>query len=160
MNRQAAEQLAAWLAKNQPRLFDALARQAAAKSAHTVGGFLDVFKTVGTALGTGVKAVGSFLTTGGGLQAISELGSAYLTTQSQRSALDLQVAQMRAANAPFPISTNEVGGAVYTAANGSTYPLTPQLAAQLRGSTGMSQYLPWILLAGGAVVVLLLLTKR
>jgi hypothetical protein len=165
MNVQAAQQFAQWIARTNPALFDALARKAGVAQEPGMSGILDFLKTAATTAGTAVKSVGVFLTSQQGLSTLTDLGKVYMTTQAQKTALDLQVAQMRAAQQPYPISnvvdpTTGISVPMYNGPGGQQYPVNAQLAAQLRGTSGVSQYLPYILLGGGLLVALLLLRSR
>lgn len=140
MNQQQAERLAASIARSNPALFDALAAKAGL-TAPGMSGFLDTIRSIGSSVGTAVKSVGSFLTSQQGLQTLAELGGTYAATQQQRSLLQMQIeAAQSAAALPMPTGVH----------------VNPALPV----ASFMAQYGPWLLLGGGLLLGILLLTRR
>lgn len=153
------EEFALWLAQNQPRVFQALL-VSARKRAH-LSGITDWLTNVGTSVGGAVKSVGSFLTSGEGMATVSALGTVYLQTRTQRDALRLQLQQAQAGYSPQPVYTVGAGdtGVPYyrDPVTGHSYPLTSQLANQLKPST--SSTLTGIVV-GAVLLTLFLFLKR
>lgn len=185
----AAQAFAAWLEQNEPDLFQALLKHAATESsAKGLGDWSSILSSVGSVasdLGSGISdaasSVGSYLTTGGGLTALSNLAGTYLQSKTAQSVVQMQLARANQGMAPAPVSyaTNASGQVVpvYTAtlptsiapyagnavtlSNGqSGYPLTTPALTALSGASTLSQYLPWILLGGGVLIVGLLLLRK
>lgn len=149
------EALALWIARNQPRVFEALTQQAHKRA--QLSGVTDWLSSVGTSLGGAVKNVGSFLTSQEGIATIGALGTAYLTTQAQRDALRTQVAQAQAGYPPQPVYTVGTEQTPYyrDPATGQSYPFTSQIAAQLQPPTNWTP----ILIGGGVLLAIVLLTR-
>jgi hypothetical protein len=115
-------------------------------AADTGGGFLDA---LGSGIASAASSVGSWLTSGGGLNSLANLGSTYFKTQAttqqaqtnaqlQTAVLQAQVARTQAGLSPAPVSyvTNAAGQVVpvYTGSV-NTYP-----ALQSAIGAGTSQY--------------------
>lgn len=155
MNKQNADALANWLARNQPQVFEQLYK--AAHQRAQLSGITDWLSAVGTSVGTAAKSVGSFLTSQEGMATLGTIGSIYLQSQAQKDALKLQVANAQAGYAPANVQT--VGANPYNSVpvyvdpvTGYQQPLTPQLTQQLMPPSSIMQYLPWVL-AGGVVLL-------
>lgn len=147
-----AEQLAAWLAKNEPAIFDALLRAAATESAQ-LSGITDFLKSLGTSVTGAVKTVGSYLTSSQGIDTLTTLGSTYLGYKQQQNVLQTQVSLAQAGYSPAPIQ-NTIGAnnqvvPVYTPTNQVA---TDQLLYQLRPSF-FEQYKAPILIGGGLLLL-------
>jgi hypothetical protein len=175
MKEVAADALAQWLARNEPELFAAMAARAGGE----LSGITDIFASIGTgiakaagSIGTGltaaVKGVGSFLTSANGLSTLASLGNSYLQTQAQKNALQVQLAQVQAGQAPAPIETRYDAATgsyvpVYVPASGIPQALTPDLSAQLLRQAGFdwARWAPW-LIGGGLTLALFiwLLTRN
>lgn len=153
-----AEELAVWLAKNQPDVFQALVTTAQHK--RQLAGITDWLASVGTTVGGAVKSVGSFIASPQGMATLGTIGTVYLQNQAQKEALRLQMAQAQAGYPPQPVYT--AGSGEYAQpyyrdpTTGQTYPLTSQLANQLKPPMNWSL----IGLAGGAVVLILFTLAR
>lgn len=149
-----AEQLAEWLAKNEPALFDALLREAATQSAQ-LHGVTDFLSSIGTSITSAVKTVGSYLTSEKGINTLTTLGGAYLGYKTQQNVLQTQVALAQAGMSPAPIqNTVDQSGRpvpVYTPTNQVA---SDQLLYQLRPSF-FEQY-KWPLLIGGGTLLAIL----
>lgn len=162
MNAESAVALAAWIAKNNPQLFDELAKRA---GTGTLGAWTDVLKTIGSNVGTAVKAVGGFLASSDGIKTVSELGNVYLANKAQKNALQLQIEYAKASNPPLPIDTRvdpNTGQPLpyYLTPTGNSVPLTPQVYQQLRPPMTLQDYLPWIMLAAAGGFLIYFLTRR
>lgn len=162
MNEQAAIALAQWIAKNNPRLFDALAQRVGATG---IGAWTDVLKNIGSSVGTAVKSVGTFIASPDGLKTISELSGAYLQTQAQKDALRLQIAQARNAQPPLPIGTvvdPNTGQPVptYFPPTGGAVPISPSVYGQLRPAPDWQNILLWGGLALAGVFIIYTLSRR
>lgn len=186
----AAQAFAAWLEQHEPDLFQALLKQAATEAkASGLGDWSSILSSIGNVagdIGSGISdaasSVGSYLTSSQGLSSLSNLASTYLQSQTQQSVTQMQLARAQQGLPPAPVSyaTNSAGQVVpvYTAGNlppsltgsaqplnlgnGQTgYQLNSQALATLAGSSTLKQYLPWILLGGGALLLggLLLMRK-
>lgn len=157
MNQVSAQSLAAWLAKDQPELFVALVKKAMTKSGAQLGDFSDILSSIGSSIGDAVSNVGSYLTSSQGLSALTSLSGAYLTSQAQKQAVNLQVARAQAGQSAAPIqtvfnpNTNQYQ-AVVTQPTGAVVPLTPQLQQSLIPSVPN-----WVLYAGGGLVLMFIL---
>lgn len=167
MNRNAlktknpAELLALWIAQNQPHVFKALTAEA--NKSGQLNGITDWLSSVGSSLGTAVKSVGSFLTSPAGLASLTTAGGLYLQTQAQKDALKLQVAQAQAGYPPQPVySAGANGQATYYVdpSTGRQYPLTPELTNYLQPAKTIKDYLPWIGLAGGGLLLMFVLGRK
>lgn len=150
-----SEELAVWLAQNQPAVFQALV--AAATRRQQMAGITDWLTSVGTSLGGAVKSVGSFVSSPAGMAALGTIGTVYLQTQAQKDALKLQMEQVRAGQSPQPVYTSGTDAYYRDPATGQSYPLTSQLASQLKPPMN---WLPIGLTAGGVVLVLFMLAGR
>lgn len=164
-----AEQLAAWLAKNEPGLFNALMREAATQAARDSGqlsGILDWFKTAGSAIGSAastaggavtnaVKAVGGYLASEQGMNTLATLGTAYVGYKTQKNVLETQMQLASAGLSPAPITNvpsvanPSVTVPVYTPTNQVA---TDQLLYQLR-PTFFEQYKVPLLIGGGLLAL-------
>lgn len=162
------EELALWLAKNQPQVFKSVLRTLAQDEARRRGtgmaGISDWLSGIGSTLGGAVKSVGSFITSPTGLATLTAAGGLYLQTQAQKDALKVQVANARAGYSPAPIqtigTTPQTQLPVYTdPATGIQYPFTSQLSSQLMPQKTFRDYLPWIGLGIGGVALVYFLTR-
>jgi len=167
MNANAYYQFAAWLQKNEPALFGELERRAnmVPAEARALAGWTDIFSTVGSALGSAAKNVGSFLTSEAGMATVGGLATVYLASQSQKNAMNLQLAQVQAGQSPLPIqNTVTNGGQVspyyYPPAGGMPQPLTTQLTNYLMPPQSfVKEYWP-LLAGGGGLLLLFMLSSR
>ena len=153
-------ELAMWIARNQPLVFQQLVREANRRG--QLSGITDWLSTVGSSLGEAAKSVGSFLGSKEGIATVGTIGALYLQSQAQKDALKLQVRQAQAGQSPVPIQS--VGANPYSSVPIYTDPLTgqqsyltPQLTAQLQPGMNWSQVVPWIL---GGVGLLFFLARR
>lgn len=150
-----AQDLAAWIAKNNPPLFLALKKNAEAR-AH-LAGITDFFSSIGSGLATATKQVGSFLTSEDGLKTLGALGGAYMAHKSQKEALQLQVKLAQAGQplAPVTYGADPYGGAgaYYYPSNGAPVMMSSQLAQQLSPPVNWSRYLPFIIGGVGLFVL-------
>lgn len=167
MTKQSAASFAAWLAKDQPQLFLALAKNAGVPVQENLSGISDVLSAIGSGLSSAVKTVGSFVTSKEGMTTLSTLATTYLTTKAQQDAVKLQIKQAEAQEAAAPIQTsyNAATGqyeVLYTTKNGQTVPVTSQTAnAVLNGGSITSQaWFPYAAAAGVAFVLFLVLRRR
>lgn len=186
----AAQAFAAWLQVHEPDLFQALAREAAARGAiptAALGDWSDILtgvENVASDIGTGISdaasSVGNFLTSSQGMQSLSSLANTYLQGQTAQQVTSMQLSRATQGLPPAPVSyaTNSAGQVVpvYTGAsvpssiavgqplnlgNGQTgYALNSQALASLSGSSTLQRYLPWILIGGGVLLVGGLLLSR
>lgn len=155
----AATQLANWIALNEPKLFQALADNAA--KGQGFSGFTDWLSSVGSSLSGAVKNVGTFLTSDKGLATLTTLGGAYLANKSQQNVLQTQVALAQAGFAPAPITNTNFGGnggiqPIYTPTG---QPVSNSLLNQLQ-PTFFQRYGVAIGLAAAAFGALLLLRSN
>lgn len=164
--RKNTDALAIWLAENQPEVFEALLRSAQGKNvprdAAGLAGIADTLSALGTSFGSAVRSVGSFLTSEQGMRTLGTVGGLYLQSQAQRDALRLQTAQVQAGYAPYPVQNVGVNTDSAVPVYGPTgQRLTPTLAQQLmpQGSI-LRDYLPWLLLFGGALALLFVSRPR
>jgi hypothetical protein len=173
MKENAADALAQWLQQNEPELFAALAARASGELA----GFMDILKSVGGAIATGVskvgsvvKTVGSFIASPSGVSALSALGSTYLQSEAQKNALQVQLAAAQAGLPPAPIETRYDPGTntyvpVVTTSTG-LQPLTPDLSSQMvlqfQQSAGFDwkKWTPWIALGAVGLGVVIWISSR
>lgn len=173
---------AAWLAEVYPEVFDMLAREVGGEPAPQLSGFVDILSSIGSAIGSGAKAVYSGAS--GALQALASgagsaiqtvagvLGSAQgqqtlsqaisLLSPSNQAAVSTQLSRASAGQAPATIDTaydprTQSYVPVYVNPNGQTSAFTPQMAGALSPSF-FQQY--GIYLVGGAIIITLLLTRR
>lgn len=176
ISRNTGESLAKWLLKDQPGLFVKLAQVAQVVPSSGLGDFTDILSSIGSGISSAVSSVGSFLTSTQGLQTLATLGSSYMTTQAQKNALNVQLATAAANKPAAPIQTvlNPATGqyqAVYTTVNGQQQVVTSQTAPQfyptgnigaqtVAATSGLSQYLPYIAIGGGVLLLLLLMNRR
>ncbi len=178
ISQKVADSLAQWLLKDQPGLFVKLAQVARVVPKNTaLGDFTDILSAIGSGISTAVSSVGSFLTSAQGLQTLSTLGATYMTTQAQKNALNVQLATTAANKTAAPIQTvyNSQTGqyeALYTTANGQQQVVTSNNAAQFyptgaigsqtiaATASGLTQYLPYIAIGGGLLVLMLLMRSR
>lgn len=146
----AADYFAQWLLVNEPELFNALL----ARTPQSLHGWADVLGSVGGAISSAAKNVGSFIASDAGQSVLGTLASTYVATQSQKAALKVQLAQAKAGQPPAPIQTQATatgtGAFYYPAPNAAPVPITPQFAQQLMPPR---DYTPWII-GGGAIVFL------
>lgn len=165
ITKSSALSLAQWLANDQPRLFQALLEKAAQlKAAQGLGDFSDILSSIGSGISTAVSNVGSFLTSPAGMTTLTTIGTAYLNNQTQSNVLNAQVKIAQAGKTVAPIQTvyNPNTGqyeASYTTA-GAQYPVTSQLLSSITPASSMQQYLPYLLIGGGLLVVLMLFRSR
>lgn len=180
--QQAATQLAIWLYNTHPDLFLAAYHKAAFGATPQTKGLGDVsdfLSSIGTNVSDAVSSVGSWLTTGGGLNSMAALGTAVLNNQTQQNVLNTQLARVQTAQAPLAIgyAQNAQGQIVpvlpvSSAGTPVTYSAsTPQVASYLTATPAvlsqytpsffaqLQQYLPWIL-GGGALLVGISLFRR
>lgn len=165
MTPASARDLAQWIAQNQPKLFAKLLAQAGASKAQ-LGDFMDALESFGTTVGSAVKDVGSFLVSPDGIKTVASLGTAYLSSQAQRDALQTQV-RLAANNQPLaPIytasnSSPAYSGAVYLQPN-PTQPAVPFASNPNANATPMFAGLPmsYWLIGGGVVIVAFLLLRN
>jgi len=166
---QSAKSFAAWLMKDQPQLFLALAEQAGVPVVKTLGGFTDILSAIGSGVSSAVSSVGSFLTSSQGLTTLASLGSVYLTTAAQKNAVNLQLAQAKAAQAAAPIETqyNPASGAyevLYTQSNGQKVPLTSANQSSLlrtgAASVFAQPWFPYAAIAGVGLFLFLMMRRR
>lgn len=181
----AAQAFAAWLEQNEPTLFQALLREAAANGAvlKGLGDWSDILSSVGNVasdIGSGISdaasSVGGWLTSSTGLSSLTSLANTYLQSQTAQSVTQMQLSRAAQGLAPAPVTyaTNTAGQVVpvYTGTtvpssiapyagqavnlgNGITgVPLSTPALAALSGTT-LQQYLPYILLGGGLLVLAL-----
>lgn len=153
----AAEQLAEWIATEQPQLFAAL-QQAVARSPG-VGGITDILSSIGAGVSSAVKNVGSFLTSTKGLETLGALGSTYLATKTQQNVLQTQVALAQAGYSPAPI-TNVMGpnGTMVPIYQPTQQPVSAAMLAQLQPSF-IERYGIYLALGGAAILALFLLRR-
>lgn len=155
---------ALWMAKEEPDLFLALAQTARNKIAG-LGDFSDVLSSIGDSLSTAASNVGTFLTTGGGIDTLTKLGSVYLQTQAQKSALAVQTQLAQMGRAPAAIQTvyNPATGQYQAVVNQTTggvlfqQPLTPQVTQSLL--SGLPTWWPIAALGAGALLLFLMLRR-
>lgn len=152
--------LAQWLAKNEPALFDLMAREAATESAQ-LNGISDFITSLTSSVTTAAKSVGTYLTSAKGMDTLLAAGSAYLGYKTANNVLQTQAAIASAGGFPAPITntTNPANGqslAVYTPTNQA---VTPSLLNQLQPSF-LSQYGPMLALGGVGLFVLISLLRR
>lgn len=155
-------ELAVWIARNQPHVFEALVREANKRG--QLHGITDWLSSVGSSLGDAAKSVGSFLTSQQGIATLGTIGGLYLQTQAQKDALKLQIRQAQVGQAPIPIQS--VGANPYSSVpvytdptTGQSYSLTPQLTSQLQSGNGWRDSLPW-LIGGGFLILVLAMSFR
>lgn len=158
ISKRHGEELALWLAQNQPEVFENVLRTARGGSLGAprgLAGVTDFLTSIGTSVGSAVKNVGSFLASPDGMKTLGAVGGIYLQSQMQRDALRLQLATVNAGYAPLPIQN--VGTSTNTSVpiyrpTGET--LTPSLARQLAPSAGVLQHWPWMLVFAAGFALL------
>lgn len=163
MTPAAARSFTAWLMKDQPELFIALAQSAGVPVIKNLAGFSDILGAIGSGISNAASAVGTFLTSSQGLTTLATLATTYVSSQAQKSALNLQLAQAQANKPAAPIETQynpttaqyEV---LYTQQNGQKVPLTAQDMASFNSIVSK----PWFpfVLAGGVAFILFFLFRR
>ena len=159
-----ATELAKWIADNQPKLFAKLLQRAGTNKAE-LGDIMDALSSFGTTVGNAVSSVGNFLVSPDGMKTIGTLGSAYLTSQAQRDALQIQTSRAQQ-NLPLaPIYTASaataspaVGGAVFYQP-APTQPAVP-LSVQLNQPSLGGIPLKYLLIGGVAVALTFYLIAR
>lgn len=165
MNAKARLQFAGWLARNYPDLFEAMAAHAV--NANNLSGWTDIFTSIGSGVSkvlesgsTLVQKVGDFVASDSGQKTLAQLSQLYQTSQANKDALKIQLAQMAANKAPAPITTTTqpTTGAtvpVYAPPGQPATPLTPQVAQKLIDSRAsiMSGNVTTIALVLGAAFV-------
>jgi hypothetical protein len=185
----AAQGFAAWLEKNEPDLFQALLKHAAAGKglgdwSSILSDVGSIASSIGSDIGSAATSVGDYLTSSQGLQTLSSLASTYLSSQTQQSVTQMQLDRAQQGLAPAPVSyaTNAAGQVVpfYTASSlpssivpyasapvtdsmGNTgYPLSSQGIAALSGTSTstLQKYLPYILIGGAALLVFSFMGKK
>lgn len=123
--------------------------------------------SAGSSVLSGVKDVGSYLTTGGGLSALSGLANDYfqtkamntqtqMATQQQQAILQAQMAAVAQGGVPAPITytTNAMGQQVPVYASATGYqPVTSSYLNNL--FSGSTNWLPWAIGGGLALIVVL-----
>lgn len=155
-------------------------RAAASGAAPGLGDWSDFLSSVGSVasdLGSDISgaasSVGDWLASGQGMSSLTNLANTYLQDQTAQSVVQTQLSRAQQGLPPAPISyTTSSSGAVvpvYTASSipssiapyvtgspvnlgsgGTGVPISGQALGLLSGAGGLSQYLPYILLLGGA----------
>lgn len=156
---------AAWLAENQPAVFNALLRRAAPQlPAQGLSGFTDILKSIGgtigsaaktvvTTLGSAVQSVGGFLTTSGGQQTLQTALQVYAQTQMPAAQTIAQQQALAQSGAP-PAD-------VQMAWDPASQTWVPTGATRaLQAGQIWAQYGPWILAGGAALLAILFLRRR
>lgn len=186
----AGQAFAAWLEANEPDLFQALLKEAAAHGAVAaasapggqLGDWSDVLSSIGSGISDAASSVGTWLTSSQGLQSLSSLANVYLQNQTAQSVTQMQLSRAQAGLPPAPVTytTNTAGQAVpvYTGSqvpnyiapyagqavtlpSGQTaYPLAAPALSALAPSSALTAYLPWILAGGGLLLLTVLLSSR
>lgn len=161
MNVQTSQQLALWLAKNQPLVFKQLVRESARQG--QLRGVTDWLSAVGSSLSSAVQAAGSFIASPEGMATLGTIGGMVLQTRAQKDALKVQIANARAGYAPVPIESvganpNSSIPIYVDPVTGQRYPLTSQVSQSLMPTMTLQSMLPW-LLGGGLILVVLLFRK-
>lgn len=154
---------AAWLAENQPAVFNLLLKKAdPAAKPQQLEGFTDVLKSIGSAAGsaarvlasglsTAVKSVGSFLGSSSGQQTLQTALQVYAATQlpaAQTIAAQNGLAQ--AGQAPADVQMQWSPAQQQWIPTGNVAALKPSF---------MDQYGPWLLAGAAALLALLILRK-
>jgi hypothetical protein len=152
-----AAELARWIADNQPKLFAQLLSHAGNNKAQ-LGDIMDALSSFGTTVGNAVSSVGNFLISPDGIKTVSSLGAAYLTSQAQRDALQIQVSRASQNQPLAPIYTASaataspaIGGGVYYQPL-PTQPAVP-FSVQLNQPSLGGIPLKYLLLGGAALVL-------
>lgn len=161
MNKSIAIEFARWLATDQPELFVALFKRAKQASGE-LAGIADIFSTIGTSLGNAASAVGSYLTTPGGMNAITQLGSAYLQSRAARQSVQLNLDRARAGQSPEPIQTayNPATGQFEVVDMNSGAQVLPGARSNITALPMLeSRWLPFAI-AGGVLVLGLFFLSR
>lgn len=161
-------QFSQWLRANCPEVFAAAAARAMNPTDVGLSGWGDVFSTIGGTLSTigsgvvkyggeAVNAVANFVGSEGGQKALGQIAGLYVASQANKSALDIQLANLASQNPPAPIKTvtEPVTGtstAVYAPPGQPAQVLTPTIATQLLSSAKQPDYMVPALL-GGALIL-------
>lgn len=171
MNAVSHTLLAAWLAENQPNVFNALVRRAGiAEAPQRLEGFTDILKSLGSGisnvaksvaggLSSTVKSVGAFLGTKEGAASLTALASTYGAIQLskvQSQAVQTQASRAAAGLAPAPIEMQ------WDAARQQYVAVAPNGAALNAGQLSQlaaAPWLPWAMLGGGLILAVLFLRK-
>lgn len=153
-NEQNAEQLAIWMARNQPALFAAIARKSG--NAETTLGSLwtaigSGISKAGMIASTAVKSVGGFLANPSNMKNLADLGGVYLTTKAQKQALQYQMQQLSQGSPPADV---EVTGNVATVRKGNKRVPLSSMSKFFSGNT------PMIMMGLGLLGVVLLARGR
>lgn len=166
MTFQRAQELAKWLATNQPDIFLALQKNAEARA--QLAGITDLFSSIGTGLVNATKQVGSFLTSQQGLETLTGLTTAYVGykgLQAQQDAIKLQtrLAEQNQPLAPVQQVRDPYTGQVvpyYYGQNAPPVPLTSQLAQKLAPAGGIPSWAPFAFVGGIGFVFLMAFMNR
>lgn len=141
-----ADQLALWLADNQPEVFAAMLYKATRRTApKQLGGLAETLSSFGASLGSAVKSVGSFIKSEDGMKTLGTVGGLYLQSQAQRDALRLQTQMVQSGYAPYPVQNVGVNTNSAVPVYGPTgQVLNPSLMNQLMPRSDIVRdYLPW-----------------
>lgn len=171
MNTVSQTLFAAWLAENQPQVFNALAQRAGAQTGQPqqLSGFTDLLSSIGSSisgaaravaggLSSTIKSVGGFLGTGAGQQTLTALATTYAASQAG-PALQLQADRAAAGQPPAPIQMVwDAAQQKYVATDPAGQLLSAQRLASYQPSF-LSGATPWIL-GGGALLLVTLLFMR
>jgi hypothetical protein len=107
MQDENAIKFAQWLARDQPELFIALYRRAnvVSKAANGLKDFTDLLSSIGSGIATAASSVGTYLTSSQGLQTLTALSSAYLTSKAANQAVGINLQRAQQGLPPAPIQT-------------------------------------------------------
>lgn len=161
MPTSSALSFAVWLSRDQPDLFKALLRKAV-PAGQGLGDWSDFFSDIGSGVGSAVTGVANFIASPGGSSAINTIANTVVQSQAQKNALQVQMAQLNRNQMAAPIqtvynpTTGQYEATLYSAAG--PMPLTSSLTQRL-SSTGVMQYLPYIVIGGGFLLLLLFMRR-
>lgn len=135
MTRQeAAHQLAGWLASTHPDLFLAayhVATFGATPQTPGLGDISDFLTSIGDNVSNAVSSVGDWLSNSANITALTGLASTYLTTSTQKSVLQSQLARVQGSQAPLAIQYTANGAAVIPVTAAGTPVVTSSIAPQI-----------------------------
>lgn len=161
----AGDQLAVWLLHTHPDLFLAAYHMAAFGATPKTTGLGDVsdfLSSLGDTVESAASSVGNWLTTGGGLNSLASIGTAYMNSQTQQNVLQTQIARAQAQQPPLaityqPTATGQVVPVLPVSAAGTPVTVagqnpqvvsyvqaTPSVLATYTPAFNWQQYLPYI----------------
>lgn len=165
MDAKSATQFAYWLAQEEPDLFAALAQKSRGVANSLLGDWTDILSSIGDTVSSAASSVGTYLTSGGGIDTLTKLGSVYMQTQAQKQALDVQTKLAQLGRPPAAIQTvyNPATGQYQAMVNQTTggvvyqQPLTSQVANSLL--SGLPAWWPIAALGLGGLLLFLLIRR-